>query len=213
MTRVLSLLLILLPLSCHAFSSVASVDYRTLTLKSEGASQLAVLDGGEWASVQASLFKEKALQRASRYGYMKVVAGRNKDNQRVVAMQCPEGSNVVFEDSVALIPDKVSDSDAIATYIVSLSSVHSVLPKVESVGGSDDSLIGGKAVVLGGNDLACFAAEGLASLGVEVSLVSTGSPKVKKTVGKRKFKTCLDLVGFLKSSGVVSLTAALILSM
>jgi hypothetical protein len=146
-----------------------------------------VLDGGEWASVQAILQKQKVLKRSTRNGYMRIVAGRNEDNQRVVAMECPDDKNAVYEDSVALIPDKISENDAISTYIVSLSTVHSVLPKAEQVGGSDDSLIAGKVVVLGGNELACFAAEGLASMGIEVSLVSPGSPKVKKNIGNRKF--------------------------
>jgi hypothetical protein len=187
MMRSISLLLILLPLSCEALSSAASVDFRTVNLKSMGPSQLAVLDGGEWASVQAILQEENVLKRSTRNGYMTIVAGRNEDNQRVVAMQCPDDKNAVFEDSVALVPDKISESDAISTYIVSLSAVYSVLPKAEQVGGSDDSVIAGKVVVLGGNELACFAAEGLASMGVEVSLVSPGSPKVNKNIGKRKF--------------------------
>jgi hypothetical protein len=65
----------------------------------------------------------------------------------------------------------VSDPDAISTYIISLSAIHCALPKV--VEG-----VAGKAVILGGNELACFAAQGLASLGVQVSLVTTNSPNI-----------------------------------
>lgn len=71
-----------------------------------------------------------------------------------------------------------------ATYIAGISTIHAVLPKVEQVGGSDDTTIAtgdAKVVVVGGNDLACFAAEGLSSLGVQVCLVSTGNPKVRST--------------------------------
>jgi hypothetical protein len=100
---------------------------------------------------------------------------------RVISQEGAE----VYEDSVAIIPDKISDQDAIATCIHSLAAIHCTMPRLDGVGGSssDDvanSFVSGRVVVLGGNDLACFAAHGLAALGVHVSLVSTGSPKVKK---------------------------------
>lgn len=182
-----SLLVFILPF-CDALSSTASkLDFPTVALKSTGQSQLTVLDGGEWASVQAVLQQDQRIDRkkSTKFGYMTVVAGRTQDGERVVAMQST-ADNTVYQDSIAVVPDKVSETDAISTYIQSLSAVHSVLPKADLVGGSEDSIVCGKVVVLGGSELACFAAEGLASLGAHVSLVSSGNPKVKMSVGKRK---------------------------
>lgn len=187
MIRSTSLLLALLPLWCEALSStVSSHDFATVHLESVGTVRNSVLDGGEWASIQAILKKQKALKKSTKNGFMRIVSGRNEYNERVVAMQCPDDSNSVFEDSVALIPNNVSEQDAISTYIISLSAVHSVLPKAEQVGGSEDTVIAGKVVILGSNDIACFAAEGLVSMGVEVSIVSPGSPKVNKNMENRK---------------------------
>ena len=128
---------------------------------------------------------------------MKVVTGRDENNRRVVAMQSmgnddSQSSASVYEDSVAEIPNKVSDADAIATYIASLSAVHCALPRLQNIGGADSDSSAwtskGKAVVLGSGDLACFSAEGLASLGLEVYLVNNkGSGNVRKNVGKCKW--------------------------
>jgi len=178
-----------------------------------GKSQLAVLDGAEWNSVQAILRDQQQQQTLhsssaassssstsspplTKTGYMKVVTGRDDDNRRIVAMQCMSGENSqqqgssVYEDSVAVIPSKVSDADAISTYIASLSAIHCALPRVENIGGggNDSTMpIAGKAVVLGSGELACFSAEGLASLGMEVFMVNNkGSANVRKNIGKRK---------------------------
>jgi len=126
---------------------------------------------------------------------MKVVTGRDETNRRVVAMLCidSDGSQQqdlsVYEESVAVIPNKISDADAISTYIASLSAIHCALPRVENVGGSGDGISAtistGKAVVLGSGDLACFTAEGLASLGMHVYLVNNkGNANVCTDVGK-----------------------------
>jgi hypothetical protein len=176
----------LLVSSCHALSTTTSTNnHPTVSLQTLQQSQLAILDGAEWASVQRILKEQGATKKSTLYGFCKVITGRNAQNERVVGLQA-DNDNSVFESSVAKIPDKVSDPDAISTYIISLSAIHCALPKVEGVGGGDDSLIAGKAVILGGNDLACFAAQGLASLGVQVSLVSTNSPKISPKVGTSK---------------------------
>jgi hypothetical protein len=185
----LSLLLFFLaPLSCEALSSSAiATQFPTVSLKSADKSQLAILDGAEWASVQGILRKEKLLKSATKYGYMKVVTGRNEDNERVIAMQSVnENDNVVYKDSMAVIPSKVSEADAISTYVSSLSAIHAVLPKAEQVDGSDETVVAGKVVVMGSSEFACFAAEALASLGADVCLVSPGNPKVRLSVGKCK---------------------------
>jgi hypothetical protein len=183
-------LLFLLPLSSSLSSSPATKKtFPTVGLKSTGQSQLAILDGSEWSTIQALLQKEGQLSKkvSTKYGQMTIVTGRDEDNRRVIAMQTHE-KNTVYEDSVAVIPDRVSETDAISTYISSLSAIHCALPKVKDIGGGTDSaMVSGRAVILGSNELACFAAEGLASLGVHVSLVSPGSPKVRTNVGTRKY--------------------------
>ena len=130
---------------------------------------------------------------------MNVVTGKDNTNRRIVAMQCTDidgsqqqASSNVYEDSVAVIPNKVSDADAISTYIASLSVIVCALPRLENIGGGGDAsstnMSTGKAVVLGSGDLACFSAEGLASLGMEVFMVNNkGSAKVRENVGKRKY--------------------------
>jgi hypothetical protein len=169
---------------CQALTSPStsvSTSYPTKSLLSVGKSQLAVLDGGEWNSVQ-TILRDEWKTTPTKYGYMKVVAGRDEENRRVVAMQClgdDNNMNIVYHDTVAVIPDKISDDDAIATYVTAFSCVHCALPRLENVGGGQDSIATGKAVVLGCSDLACFAANGLASLGIEVYLVNNkGSAKV-----------------------------------
>jgi hypothetical protein len=120
---------------------------------------------------------------------MNVVTGRDDLNRRVVAMQCMnnDNRNVVYQDSIALIPDNISDTDAISTFIMSVSCVHSALPKLENVGGGNDSVVTGKTVVLGSSEVACFAAEGLASLGVDVVVVNIkGTAKINKKTRKSK---------------------------
>jgi hypothetical protein len=184
-----------------ASSRVCSTTFPTAILTSIGKSQLAVLDGAEWNSVQTILRGESSTSTGAsrnitttKYGYMRVVTGRDGENRRVVAMQCDgddgsDGTNInnllVYEDSIAVLPEKVSDSDAIATFIACLSSVHCAIPRVEKVGGGNDSIAAGRAVVLGSSDVACFAAEGLASLGIDVVLVNPkGTANVKANVGR-----------------------------
>ena len=206
------------PLYCRALSTstTATFAYPTTTLTSVGKPQLAVLDGAEWNSVQSILREQQRINSHSlssssssystnphpttKYGYMNVVTGRDENNRRVVAMQCmhidgsspQQVSSSVYEDSKAVIPNKVSDEDAISTYIASMSVIHCALPRLENIGGgggdSSASFSRGKAVVLGSGDLACFSAEGLASLGMEVYLVNNkGNGNVRNNIGKRKW--------------------------
>lgn len=195
-------------ISCQALSSSSSTStFATPTTKltSVGRSQFAVLDGAEWSSVK-SILREQQRQTtqsspstsdplSTKYGYMSVVTGRDEDNRRIVAMQCidsdgsQQASSFVYEDSVAVIPNQVSDADAISTYIASVSAIHCALPRLENIGGggneSSTAIITGKVVVLGSGDLACFSAEGLASLGMEVFMVNNkGDANVRKNVGK-----------------------------
>lgn len=70
--------------------------------------------------------------------------------------------------------------------MASLVGVHCCVSRLEEVGGSYDdtdeaNFVSGAAVVLGGNDYACFASRALASLGMDVTLVSTSTPKVSSS--------------------------------
>ena len=163
-----------------AVSKATSASFSTTNLQSMEHRQLAILDGAEWDSIQR-LFDDGS-SALSKFGYMRILAGKDEQGRRVVGMQVPGEDSQIYTESVAPIPDKVGAVDATSTYIAGVSTVHSVLPQVEKVGGSDVSIAtGGKVVVLGGNDLACFASQGLLKLGVDVCLVSTGNPKVKSS--------------------------------
>jgi hypothetical protein len=173
-----------------------------------GKSQLAVLDGAEWNSVQSILKDQQKQDKSSssssstinftKYGYMKIVTGKDEDNRRIVAMQCMDTddnnnkrNDIVYEDSLAVIPQKVSDVDAISTYIASFSSIHCALPIIEE----EENVGGRKAVVLGSSDLACFSAEGLACMGMDVFMVNNkGNANVRKNIGKCKYSMyCIQL--------------------
>lgn len=196
-------------------STLVSVSaYSTLTLSTLGKSQLAILDGAEWNSVRNILKGQQELESSpssssmstetnsapfTRYGYMTIVTGKDENNRRIVAMQCMDNGGdintnnnpprMVYKDSVAAIPQTVSDEDAISTYTLAFSSIHCALPRIENIGGSNDSIVStGKVVVLGSSDLACFSAEGLASMGMEVFMVNNkGNANVKKDIGNCKF--------------------------
>mmetsp|Transcript_27733 Transcript_27733/g.53711 ORF Transcript_27733/g.53711 Transcript_27733/m.53711 type:complete len:612 (+) Transcript_27733:160-1995(+) len=90
------------------------------------------------------------------------------------------GNNIrVYEHTAATIPEEISDWDAISTAAAAVVGIHCAVPRVGGVGGSEVEFTSGKAVVIGGNDYACFIANGLATLGVDVSIVSTGGVNVK----------------------------------
>ncbi|KAL7473917.1 hypothetical protein ACHAXS_014353 [Conticribra weissflogii] len=94
------------------------------------------------------------------------------------------GNNIrVYKHTVATIPDGVSDWDAISTAAAAVVGVHCAVPRLGGVGGSEVEFTSGKAVVIGGNDYACFIADGLATLGIDVSVVSTGGVNVKNDRG------------------------------
>lgn len=193
-------------LSAQALSSSSAKSKSanpTTKLTSVGRSQFAVFDGAEWNSVKSKLRDQQqqtsqsspstSSSPSTKYGYMRVLTGKDENNRRLVAMQCidSDGSSVVYEDSVAAIPNQVSDEDAISTYIASLSAIVCALPRLENIGGggneSSTTISTGKVVVLGSGELACFSAEGLASLGMEVFMVNNkGSANIRKNAGNRK---------------------------
>mmetsp|Transcript_14670 Transcript_14670/g.34091 ORF Transcript_14670/g.34091 Transcript_14670/m.34091 type:complete len:598 (+) Transcript_14670:70-1863(+) len=194
--------------SCQALSSSSSSSTSTIPtaeLVSVGRSQFAVLDGAEWHSVNTVLREQyrqapKSSTSVSssvppKYGYMNIVTGKDHSNNRIVAMQWTGGDasqleapSIVYEDSIALIPKQISDEDAMSTYISSISAIYCALPRVGKIGGDANEstmmISTGKVVVLGSGDLACFSAEGLASLGMEVFMVNNkGNANVRKNIG------------------------------
>jgi hypothetical protein len=173
--------------------------------------QVAVLDGAELYSVESFLATENGSTETpprsglARLGFLTVVAGTIAEDgkeedvgQRVVGIQIAGSSNAdsdeggiplggginLYKDSVATIPQGISDTDAIATMMASLSAVHCALPISENVGGSTDVTVSGKAVVVGGGDYATFAADALATLGANVYQISTGKPKPANSKGE-----------------------------
>ena len=106
------------------------------------------------------------------------------EDNKPLAISLGGGVNL-HKDSVAIIPDTISDADGMATMMASLSAVHCALPISENVGGSADaSIISGKAVVVGGGEYATFAADALSTLGADVYQISTGKPNPKNRNGE-----------------------------
>lgn len=87
-------------------------------------------------------------------------------SQRIVSI----GNDLqLYRDSIATLPKKLSDADAISTAATSLLGVHcSNLPLTAE----DDAKRRKKVVIVGGGDYAQFLAKALVGLGNEVSLVS-----------------------------------------
>ena len=70
----------------------------------------------------------------------------------------------IYKHTAAIIPQYISDNDALSTAAASLVGIHCALPnKVDKVGGSTlsdtDVFYSGRVVVMGGNELSCFFAE------------------------------------------------------
>ena len=112
----------------------------------------------------------------------------------------------IYKHTMATIPSNISDMDALSTAAATVVGVHCAIPKVEDIGGSSSGLLAaaretnddsnidtsifysGKAVVLGGNDYAIFVANGLATLGINVSLVTTAANNVAKRMKNKGVK-------------------------
>lgn len=171
--------------------------------------QVAVLDGAALYSVESFLAAEdgptaeKPIRSGlDRLGFLTVLAGTVEGDgvhagKRVVGVEMAEKNNsdaesstslgdgaILYSDSVATIPTGISDADAVATMMASLSAVHCALPISENVGGSTDVTVSGRAVVVGGGEYATFAADALATLGAEVYQISTGKPKPSNANGE-----------------------------
>ena len=170
----------------------------SLSLQATATTKEVVYDGPEWTSIQSVL---GVGNNDATIGKMTVVVGLREDtgdkvvgvvasepNDNTIALQST--SLQIHADSMASVPKSVPDQDAVNTMIAALSGVQCTLPRVEGVGGAsataENGLVSGKVVILGGSEYACFAAEGLAAMGTQVSLVSTNKVKVQHQNGKKK---------------------------
>ena len=130
-------------------------------------------------------------------GQLQLVTGLlSDDGTRVIGMPVPKESDmnnhdvvvslqsgeVLQADSVARLPSQLSEDQAAVTYAHVLTHVHSVLSVVEGVGGSPSTTVATPprhVVIVGGNVDAIHAAQALHTLGSDVTVVSTTSPKVQ----------------------------------
>jgi hypothetical protein len=104
----------------------------------------------------------------------------------------------IYKHTMATIPSNISDMDALSTAAAAIVGVHCAIPKVVDIGGgggSNDNIdnpvtvfYSGKAVILGGNDYALFIANGLATLGIDVSLVTTAANSIAKKMKNKRVK-------------------------
>lgn len=198
MGSLLAHLVLLLPIATKALQTSSLRRSFPTSLQAVSQRRTFIFDGGELESflLHGNTGESTGSTAATKVGSLTLVTGSTQEDpsQRIVAVQTNNndinanyetvsmGDVDVYAHTIATIPQKVSEADALSTAAAALVGIHCAIPKVGGVGGSDNSndvFYTGKAVVVGGNDYACFVADGLATLGIEVSLVSTGSPRAK----------------------------------
>lgn len=179
--------------------------------------QTAIFDGSEFVSIVSFLLADgskrlgnKPEMPSRRAGFMTFVTGTTDENpsRRVVGVERPaavENSDeevislgddtAVYLDSVATVPNGISDADAISTAAAALCGIHCGMPAKKNVGAEKESAGFGKAVVLGGGDYACFTAKGLSELGAEVIVVTTRPMQLKDTPLNPLQGTRIDATG------------------
>ena len=203
----------------------------TFLLNAVSQRQTFIIDGGELESflLHNSNNSEEAstsgmLSSKAKIGSLTLVTGSTQKDpsRRIIGVQTTGNDNYsnyetvslgddvdVYKHTIATIPQGVSDNDALSTAAAAIVGIHCALPRVAGVGGGDNSndvFYSGKTVVIGGNDYACFLADALASLGIEVYIVSNnGGIKVKNggvTVMKPyDFDDDYEEVGFTTAIG------------
>jgi len=213
MMGMLAQFVLLLPTVTKALQTPSPLTVRrstpTSSLQAVSLRRTFIFDGGELESflLHGNNNNDESIgttANTNKVGSLTLVTGTTQEDppQRIVAVQTNNNDNAaaannyetvsmgdvdVYAHTIANIPNKVTDSDALSTAAASLVGIHCAIPKVGGVGGSDNSndvFYTGKAVVVGGNDYACFVADGLATLGIDVSLVSTANPKVTKNTDR-----------------------------
>ena len=109
--------------------------------------QTYIYDGGELQSFLISNDLFNANSRQARVGSITFVTGTTADDsRRIIGVEeiggedsrevTSLGETCVYSDTVAEIPGRVSDEDALATASASVVGIHCSLPRVEEVGGS-----------------------------------------------------------------------------
>jgi hypothetical protein len=176
---------------------------------------LVVIDGAEWTSIQRCLPVPPRTggSAGSEVGCLSVVCLETKDKDRLVGLRAPSASAqgvvmyeddlFLYEDSIARVPSKVSDAVVVSTLVHALGHIHCVIPCIDAVGGDETTLTrSGSVAILGGKEeRAVQAAIGLASLGIDVTLISNSNvPQVEKH-GVKVMSTAVgdDEVGFCDS--------------
>jgi len=190
--------LLLLLLSCYKCEAFSESHLKTVNLLSVTDRRTGVLDGAELAALSSFLSEEqqqgsdaKTLQVRSEEehhdaGVLNFATGIllvDGVNRRIIGIESQTAGGGILQSSMALIPNKVSDADAISTAMAAIVGVHCCVPMVAKVGGSTFSdgsnFVTGKAVILGGGAYARFCADALEKLGADVTLVTTGNPQLK----------------------------------
>ncbi|GKY98691.1 hypothetical protein MPSEU_000825400 [Mayamaea pseudoterrestris] len=158
----------------HLSSTSTETATATTPLISIIAQQAAILDGPEYQTLQASL--GRPLSKKNDAARWTIVVGETMDKERVVGVLASSLS--IYTDSMAKLPTKqgnsqpVSPSLAISTFLHATTHVHSCLPP-------KDALLHKKqhwhVIIVGGGDLAVSSSVALQALGIQTTIVTTGS--------------------------------------
>lgn len=165
---------------------------KTIALDTITYTKTGILDGAELQALTSQIASEnrsgsdiQQLQNEAKFRKLNFLAGQasiDGTDRRVVGVESSDIGDVILS-SMAFIPEGVSDADAVSTAWGSLVGVHCCIPKVNRVGGSSSEdgsdFVAGKTVVLGGGAYAKFCANALENLGADVTLVTTGRPRIK----------------------------------
>ena len=165
-------------------------------LQSVTKSQIAVLDGSSFNALDLFLAVEGKSSTNGRsnakHGYCSFVTAEVSKNERIIGIHVQTENRAeldnletitiddgveVYKDSSAIIPNSISDEDAISTAIAAITGIHCAIYNptpindkiVQNVGGSSENFVSSvtksnnidnkKAVVVGGGDYASFVAE------------------------------------------------------
>ena len=144
-------------LSIHAqcFQGAAIRCRRPSALQAVTKRQTYIYDGGELHSFLIANDLSNANSRQAQVGSITFVTGTTDDSRRIIGVEeiggddsrevTSLGETCVYSDTVAEIPGRVSDEDALATASASVVGIHCSLPRVEEVGGSaNDVFYSGK---------------------------------------------------------------------
>ena len=135
-------------LSIHAqcFQGAAIRCRRPSALQVVTKRQTYIYDGGELHSFLIANDLSNANSRQAQVGSITFVTGTTDDSRRIIGVEeiggddsrevTSLGETCVYSDTVAEIPGRVSDEDALATASASVVGIHCSLPRVEEVGGS-----------------------------------------------------------------------------